>query len=244
MREVKNKIAEEKRWVNFCDVTTAVCEADAKYYREIARNLSAVFSFRNAIDVNAYEADVPPPSPHRKPNLVIMGSYGERESPMDQSARWIVANVLPHVRAVIPEVHLYIVGTGSDRHLKDLQSDTITVTGMVESTLPYLKHANVALAPLLFEAAGAKFKVLEAAVCEVPVVATPVGAEGLPAEYLKYIRVCHEPKEFASSILDMIRKDTGKMEQLREFKGHIAREFGLEKLGLEAAEILRHVGLA
>jgi glycosyltransferase involved in cell wall biosynthesis len=135
---------------------------------------------------------------------------------------------------------LYIVGNGSEI-LRDLESNNITVTGRVETTLPYLKHANVALAPLLFEAAGAKYKVLEAAVCEVPIVATPVGAEGLPAEYHKYIRVCTGAGEFASGILDMIEKNSRAAERLREFRMHVARDFGLEQLSAEGAEILRYI---
>jgi len=148
---------------------------------------------------------------------------------------------MPRVREVIPQTHLYIVGNGSDKFLKDLESDAITVTGRVESTLPYLKHADVALAPLLFEAAGTKYKVLEAAICEIPIVATPVGAEGLPTGYHKYLRVCTGAEEFASGILETIEKDASAMERLNEFKRYIARDFGLEQLSAEGAAILRHI---
>jgi glycosyltransferase involved in cell wall biosynthesis len=241
IRKTRNKISEERRWINFCDVTTAVCDADAEYYRNIAQDPSAIRLFRNAIDVSAYDVAVLPPIDHKWPNLVMMGSYFNiQESPMVRSARWVVSDVLPRVRAVMPEIHLYIVGNGSEI-LRDLESNNITVTGRVETTLPYLKHANVALAPLLFEAAGAKYKVLEAAVCEVPIVATPVGAEGLPAEYHKYIRVCTGAGEFASGILDMIEKNSRAAERLREFRMHVARDFGLEQLSAEGAEILRYI---
>jgi glycosyltransferase involved in cell wall biosynthesis len=133
------------------------------------------------------------------------------------------------------------VGKNSDRYLKDLESDNITVTGTVNSTLPYLKHADVALSPLLFEAAGTKFKVLEAAICEIPIVATPVGAEGVPPEYLKYIRVCVESDEFASAILEALKME--RKDQLQKFRDYIARDFGLEQLCFEGAEILHRVDL-
>jgi polysaccharide biosynthesis protein PslH len=241
IRKARTKISEEKQWVNFCDVTTAICDADAEYYRNLAQDPSAIRIFRNAIDISAYDVAVVPPPNHKRPNLVMMGSYFNVEySPMVRSARWVVSDVLPRVRAAIPQIHLYIVGTGSEI-LKDLESDNISIIGRVESTLPYLKHANVALAPLQFEAAGPKYKVLEAAVCEVPIVATPVGAEGLPAGYHKYMRVCSGASEFASGILEMVEKDSKAAERLREFRMLIARDFGLEQLSAEGAEILRYI---
>ncbi len=241
IRRTRSKIAEEQQWVQFCNVTTAVCDADAEYYRSLAADPSAISIFRNAIDVSTYDVVVSPPADHKQPSLVMMGSYYSRESPMAVSARWVVSEILPRVRAAIPGVHLYIVGNGSDKFVKDLESDSVTVTGKVESTLPYLKHANVALAPLLFEAAGAKYKVLEAAICEIPIVATPVGAEGLPNGYCKYLRVCTGAEEFVSGILDAIRKDAGAAAHLHEFRNHVERNFGLQQLSAEGAEILRRL---
>jgi glycosyltransferase involved in cell wall biosynthesis len=241
IRDTREKVAEEEQWVKFCDVTTAACDADAKYYQQLAKDPDSIKIFRNAIDAHSYEDDVLPPDNHRQPNLVMMGSYYSAESPMVKSARWMVAEVLPRVRAVVPQIHVYIVGKGSDRYLRDLESNAITVTGSVESTLPYLKHATVALAPLLFEAAATKYKVLEAAVCEVPVVATPVGAEGLPAEYHKYLRVCTSGEDFASAILDMLEKRDSMAEPLGEFRMHIIRDFGLEQLSREGAAILDYI---
>jgi len=241
IRKARTKVSEEKQWVNFCDVTTAICDADAEYYRNLAQDPSAVRIFRNAIDISAYDVAVVPPPNHKRPNLVMMGSYfNVQDSPMVRSARWVVSDVLPRVREAMPQIHLYIVGNGSEI-LKDLESNNITVTGRVESTLPYLKHANVALAPLQFEAAGPKYKVLEAAVCEVPIVATPVGAEGIPAGYHKYMRVCTGAGEFASGVLEMIEKDGKAAERLREFRMHIARDFGLEQLSADGVEILRYI---
>jgi len=134
-REARQKIAEEKRWVDFCDVTTAVCDADAKYYAEIARDSSRIKMFRNCIDPADYEGVVPPRSNHKRPNLIMLGSYYSAHSPMVRSAKWIVDKVLPEVWRVIPQVHLYIVGRGSERHLRHLESDRVTVTGFVDSTL-------------------------------------------------------------------------------------------------------------
>jgi glycosyltransferase involved in cell wall biosynthesis len=217
-----------------------VCDADAEYYRSLANDPSKIKIFRNAIDVKAYEAAVPPPPNHRRPNLVMTGSYYSRESPMVRGARWIAREVFPRLMQQIPGLHLYLVGKGSDEFLKDIVSENVTAAGKVEATLPYLKHADVALAPLLFEAAGTKFKVLEAAICGVPIVASPVGGEGLPQGYSKHVVTCASADEFVSAIVGIFRnKGVEQGNQLQEFRARVAADFGLEQLARDAAGILR-----
>ncbi len=241
IKETRTKIAEEKRWVNFCDVTAAVCDADARYYRGLANDPSRIKIFRNAIDETAYELDVAPPPGHRRPNIVMTGSYYSPNSPMVRAARWVHSQVFPQVSENLPGLHLYLVGRGSDRYLKDIELDHVTVTGQVELTLPYLKHANVALVALPFEAAGAKFKVLEAAVCGIPIVASPNGAEGLPQSYGEYLTICHSSGEFVSAILKNIIGEDEQKKRLQQFRALVSTEFGLEQLTDDAREILKAI---
>src|SRR5690606_6865931 len=57
----------------------------------------------------------------------------------------------------------------------------VTVTGFVDDVRPYLERAAVFAAPLRF-GAGIQNKVLEAMAMEVPVVASPLAADGLNTE--------------------------------------------------------------
>jgi glycosyltransferase involved in cell wall biosynthesis len=54
----------------------------------------------------------------------------------------------------------------------------VTVTGFVDDVRPYLEDATVFAAPLRF-GAGIQNKVLEALAMEIPVVASPLAADGL-----------------------------------------------------------------
>ncbi len=242
LKQTRMKVAEEKRWVDFCDVTTAVCDVDAEYYRKLAKDPSRIKLFRNAIDVSMYDAVAPSPPGHHRPNLLMAGSYYSQESPMVRAARWTVAEVVPRLTRQVPGLHLYLVGKGSELFVKDLASESVTVTGRVDSILPYLKNTDVALAPLPFEAAGTKFKVLEAAICGVPIVASPVGAEGFPRDYSKYLSICVSADEFVSAILAILR-NTGveRTPRLDEFRARVAAEFGLSQLAQDATAILRAI---
>ena len=199
----KQKEEEERAWVNLCDVTTAVSDVDAEYYRSLAREPGRVMQFSNVIDLDSYADVPPPPAAHRTPNLYLAGTFGSR-SPMEHAARWVADEVFPRVLREIPELHWYIAGAYSDATLSDLQGPHITVTGKLPSVLPYLSHATVALVPLFFES-GTRFKILEAAACGIPIVSTSLGAEGLPLRHEEHLLLADTPEAFAQAIIRVVR---------------------------------------
>jgi glycosyltransferase involved in cell wall biosynthesis len=73
-----------------------------------------------------------------------------------------------------------IVGRSPSRRILRLGTEWgITVTGEVEDPREWLLHARVAVAPMI-SGSGIKNKILEALACGCPVVATQLGASGLP----------------------------------------------------------------
>jgi glycosyltransferase involved in cell wall biosynthesis len=81
-----------------------------------------------------------------------------------------------------------------------LSSDSITVTGRVESVIPYLTRASVAVVPLA-AGGGTRLKVLEAFAAGVPVVSTSVGAEGLDVAADSHLLVADTPRAFADAVV-------------------------------------------
>ena len=102
--------------------------------------------------------------------------------PNVDAAEQLVVEILPRVRAELPEARVSIVGRDpapSVRALADRPG--VTVTGFVDDVRPYLERAAVFAAPIRY-GAGIQNKVLEALAMEVPVVASPLAAEGLRTE--------------------------------------------------------------
>ncbi len=157
LREGKTKIEEERWGTELADVTTAVSETDAAYYREFARDPKQIRRFSNAIDVASYEQIPAPPHDMKSPSLYVAGTFWHG-GPMEDALRWVIRDVLPLVRQRVPGIHLYVLGTSSNLVLADLRDPDITVLGQVPSVLPYLSHATVALAPLRYEL-GTRFKI-------------------------------------------------------------------------------------
>ena len=198
----REKEEEEKAWVNLCEVTTAVSEVDAEYYRSIANNSKSIHIFSNVIDLNYYKKAQVPPEGFVKPCLFLAGSFGP-SSAMNMAAEWILDEVLPILYLTFPDLHFYLVGRNSDHEFSHRAGPNITVTGKLESVLPYLCHADIALVPLKFES-GTRFKILEAGACRIPLVSTTLGAEGIPVIDGQHILIADEPDEFASAITKIL----------------------------------------
>ncbi len=234
------KEQEEREWVNLCDVTTAVSEVDAEYYRSIATNKQKIHVFSNVIDVGSYKNPPPPPVGFKTPSIYLAGTFGHYHSPMDTAARWVIEDVMPLVRKVIPKVHFYIVGRNSDLFFGNLNDPSITATGKLDSVLPYLCNTDVALVPLKFES-GTRFKILEAGACKIPLVSTTLGAEGLPVVDGEHILIADEPQHFAQAIIKLLND--------RNLADHLAQNchllvtehFSVEALSCEAEKIMSYL---
>jgi glycosyltransferase involved in cell wall biosynthesis len=198
------KEEEERAWVALCEVTTAVSEVDAEYYRAIAPDPARVALFPNVIDLASYtDGDGPPPG-LRSPSIFLAGTFGAPTSPMNRAADWLIARVLPLVTSEIPDAKLYLIGRRSRESFAGMGRDDVVVVGEVASVVPYLTNSDVSVVPLSYES-GTRFKILEAGACRVPVVSTTLGAEGLPVEHERDVLLADEPSDFAREIVRVLR---------------------------------------
>lgn len=238
-KEGKQKEEEERLGTQSANVTTAVSEVDADYYRGLAKYPQQVYVFSNVIDVETYQQVPPPADNFKKPCIYLAGTFGPR-SPTDDAARWVIAEVLPLVRLQIPDIHFYVVGRGSDKTLSDIDDLGITITGELPSVLPYLCHADVALVPLRWES-GTRFKILEAGACGIPVVSTTLGAEGIPVTNEKDIMIADEPEQFADCIIKLIRNRALAQEMTKNMKMLVNEKFSITALAEEGRRILAYL---
>jgi len=233
----RQKEKEERLWVELCNVTTGVSDVDCQYYRSLSAN-ATVFKFSNVIDIDDYDGSPSEEFPDfHRPCILFPGTFGRYNSPSDRAARWILDDVLPRVRQRIPDVHFYIVGAGSDRTLSHRRSNHVTVTGKVQSMLPYLGHSDVVVVPLQFES-GTRFKILEAAACRVPIVSTTLGAEGLPLKHEEHLLLANTPQAFADAVCRLITDRPFALQLAGACRRVVVQGFTLENLKREAREIL------
>lgn len=238
-QEGENKEKEERWGTKLADVTTAVSEVDASYYRNLAIDPSQIHIFRNAVDVDDYARPSSPPDGFGRPAVFLAGTFG-KASPMEDSARWFINEVLPLVRQRVPEVRVYIVGKQADTVLSDVTDRGVFVKGEVTSVLPYLFYADVAIVPLRFES-GTRFKILEAGACGTPVVSTTLGAEGLDVCHEKDILIADQPEPFAASVIRLIENREAAFCISSSLKDTVHEKYSLGALGKDGQTILNHI---
>ncbi len=128
----------------------------------------------NGVDTSYFHTDHDGPA---SKNLVFVGTMDYY--PNVEAAISFARNIWPSVRSRVPGVRLAIVGANPTLTVQELaQLPGITVTGTVPDVRPYYRNALAAIVPLR-TGGGTRLKILEAMAAEVPVVSTPLGAEGL-----------------------------------------------------------------
>jgi GT2 family glycosyltransferase/glycosyltransferase involved in cell wall biosynthesis len=130
--------------------------------------------------------------------MLFLGSF--RHPPNQEGLNWFTQKVLPSVLERKPKARLVIVGSEPPaRHsLPDLP-DNIELRGFVEDVREPLGRYALFVCPIL-SGSGMRVKLLEAFAAGIPVVSTPLGAEGLAEKDGDICALAGEPAEFARKI--------------------------------------------
>ena len=93
------------------------------------------------------------------------------------AVRWLARDIMPRVRAEVPDAELVVVGDTRDVDLRELTGRGVSFAGHVPDVARYYDEAAVAVVPLN-SGAGTRLKVLEALAHGVPLVSTSFGCRG------------------------------------------------------------------
>lgn len=177
------------------------------------------------------------PPPGRRGILFVAGF--DRPPNID-AATWLVRQVMPLVRAALPEpVTLWLVGANPVDEIRVLGGADVQVTGHVtdEQLARFYETARVAVVPLRM-GAGMKGKVIEALHHGLPLVTTRVGAQGLDG--LEAVTtVSTDASVLARALVTLLQDDQKWLRTSREQRQYMEGRFSLE-----AMTQALHLGLA
>ncbi|MEN8007260.1 MAG: glycosyltransferase family 4 protein [Candidatus Krumholzibacteriota bacterium] len=187
----------------WADRTLSVTPEDHALFTDMGgRNLETV---PLGMDLLRIKADWDPGPGLR---LLFVGSFDHR--PNRLAAEFLVKTMWPTVVAARPEARLTIVGRGSRAFLGRLDSletwsaKGVEALGFVEDLTGLVRECHLFVAPLP-EGGGIKIKILEAMARGIPVVTTPVGAEGISAPDEEAIVIAPCDEGFAPAVLAAIQ---------------------------------------
>lgn len=121
---------------------------------------------------------------------------------------WFAREVLPLIWQQQPQARFVIVGKNPPAEVQALAANQrITVTGYVADPLPYLQATDAFVVPL-HSGGGMRVKILDGWLWGLPVVSTPVGAEGIDWREGENILVAGDAAGFANAVLRLLTDRT------------------------------------
>ncbi len=192
----------ERRTLRAVDGASVVSHSDATVLRRFAPH-TPIAVVPNGVETQYFDrslvsADVAP-----QPTIAFSGTLDYRANV--DAVLWFVSEVLPLVRASIPDVAVVVIGRRPAAELQALAaSSDIILTGEVADTRPYLCGAAVYVVPMRI-GGGVRLKVLEAMALEMPIVSTQLGAEGIDGVPAGVLVCADEPAAFAQAVIGALR---------------------------------------
>jgi polysaccharide biosynthesis protein PslH len=173
-----------RKWENElrsrADLTMYISDADAKASGAEAN--TRTMTLPNGIylaDIGDTSQPLPPP-PGVPPRYVLF--FGHMSfGPNVDAAIWLSKEIMPALRAKLPDLKLVIAGHQPDPSVQALAGPETIVTGSVESIWPYVRNAAACIFPLRL-ASGLQNKILEALAMGKAVVTTRQCAAGVGAQ--------------------------------------------------------------
>src|ERR1041384_2277277 len=122
-----------------------------------------------------------PPPPPPPPVVLFVGNF--RLDHNREAARLIVQKISPEVLGARPDAVFQLVGSEPPRQWN---GPHVEYTGFVDDLAPYLRRANLVIAPMPF-ATGMSTKIVSAMAFGKTVLTTPEGAGAIPRRHRQMV---------------------------------------------------------
>jgi len=194
------------------DLVAAISPVDTNVLEKMAGGRAHVITVTAGVDLDSL---TPPESEPIEGEVVFVGSFDWH--PNVEGAIWFVDHIWPKVLDKAPGAHLSLVGRKPPEPMQRLASDSVEITGSVESIAEYVERASCSIVPLNI-GSGMRLKILEAFALGCAVVSTSLGAEGIAYTNEKDILIADKPAAFADAVVKVLQDS-----ELRDMLGRNGR---------------------
>ena len=156
----------ERQIYRRADALVAITDADRTALAALAPEVPAW------IVPNVHAPQGAGPEFPKRSGMLFVGNF--LHGPNVDAVTWLIEDIMPKVHGL----GLTVVGGNPPQQLVERAGPRVSFAGYVPDMTPYLDAARVSVAPLRY-GAGMKGKIGEAMAAGLPVVTTPIGAEGM-----------------------------------------------------------------
>jgi glycosyltransferase involved in cell wall biosynthesis len=133
----------------------------------------------------------------QRDGLVFIGNYNHQ--PNVDAVYYFIDNILPQVKAQLPDIKFYVLGSNMKPEMQALASETVKIIGWVEEVAPEFATKRVFVSYLRY-GAGMKGKIGQALSLGLPVVCNSISAEGMGLQHEQTALITDDATEFATQI--------------------------------------------
>ncbi|WP_339899596.1 TIGR03087 family PEP-CTERM/XrtA system glycosyltransferase [Paraglaciecola polaris] len=187
----------EREITDYFDVCYLIAQAEVTLFKDKVVNNENVCVLGNGLDMSSFYPSQTK-AHNTEPVLLFTGVMDYK--PNVDAVLWFVENCWQNILSVYPNARFIIAGMNPTREVTALaHRQGVEVTGFVDEILPYYQTADIFVAPFRL-ARGVQNKVLQAFSCALPVVSTPMGAEGINCVADDSILIASTPSEFIAQV--------------------------------------------
>jgi glycosyltransferase involved in cell wall biosynthesis len=190
----------ERRWVPQARRNLVVSELDGERLVETVRG-AVVEVVPNGVDIDYFRASRDR-SVIRPRSMVFAG--GQNYYPNRSAMQWFLAKIFPLIRERYPDATMTIIGrngsAGSEGVLESVSG--VNFPGEVPDIRPIVSQSAVYVCPML-EGGGTRLKVLDALAQGIPLVATRMAVEGIPARDGHEALLADDARSFADAVCSL-----------------------------------------
>ncbi len=209
-------VAAQRAVAAHSEKVVVLSDSDHAEYLRIAPTAD-VTTVPNGADVEYFQ----PRNGASEPNsITYFGNFGW--PPQDDGAIYFHDEILPRVRARVPDAKLYLVGKTPSEPIRRLASENVVVTGFVPDIRDYIARSAVVVMPLRV-GAGTKHRIFQSLAMRKALVSTTVGAEGIALKHGENAMIADDPQQFADCTVRLLQDA-----KLRERLGENGRQLVLK----------------
>ena len=129
---------------------------------------------------------------------------------------WFIDKCWPGLISRFPSLQFNIAGRNAPKWLiKNFDKPGINFHGEIANAYDFMDRNGIMVVPL-FSGSGMRIKIIEAMAMQKPVLATPIGCEGIPVQHGKNIYLARNEKDFIEGIELLISNQLKREELGRE----------------------------
>lgn len=204
----------EARAASVVDAIWVCSDEDAKRFS--GRGIGPISIVPNGLPRPEFSPrQLPAESTAAGPEILFVGHLGY--TPNVTACQILAQRILPRLHRSLPHARVTLAGRKPARKVRKLAGAGVRIIADPDDLAPLLRSAHMAVVPLL-SGGGTRFKIVEAMAWGLPVVATPLAAEGLGLRDGHDILLAKGERGLVDRIVSLWH-DTGRRAELRA-RGH------------------------